>query len=54
MLLRGWNSEKKGRLRVSKRQKVFILVRRDLSPAQRAVHACHALAELMDKHEDDL
>jgi len=35
-------------------QKLFILVRRDLTAAQRAVQACHALAELMSKHKDDL
>lgn len=33
--------------------KLFIIVRRDLSCAQRAVQACHALAELMRKQGDD-
>lgn len=33
--------------------KLFILVRRDLSCAQRAVQACHALAEIMRKQGDD-
>ena len=34
-------------------KKLFILVRRDLSHGQRVVQACHALAELMRKHEND-
>lgn len=36
-----------------KPQKVFILVRRDLSCGQQAVQACHALAELVRKQGDD-
>lgn len=34
-------------------EKLYILARRDLSCAQRAVQACHAVAELMRKHGDD-
>jgi len=34
-------------------KKLFILTRRDLSYAQRAVQACHALALLMRKQGDD-
>lgn len=34
-------------------QKLFILTRRDLSSAQRAVQACHALALLMRKQGHD-
>lgn len=33
--------------------RLFILVRRDLSCGQRAVQACHALAEFMHKHGRD-
>lgn len=33
--------------------RIYILARRDLSYAQRAVQSCHALAELMRKHGDD-
>lgn len=34
-------------------KKLYILARRDLSCAERAVQACHALAELMSKYGDD-
>ena len=34
-------------------ERLFIIVRRDLSCGQRAVQSCHALAELMRKHGDD-
>jgi len=34
-------------------ERLFILVRRDLSCEQRAVQACHALAELMRHRGDD-
>ena len=34
-------------------EKLFILARRDLSVGQQAVQACHALAELMRKWDDD-
>ena len=37
-----------------KPERLFILVRRDLSSEQRAVQACHALAELMRRHKEDL
>lgn len=33
--------------------KLYILGRRDLPPAQRAVQACHALAELLSEHKHD-
>lgn len=33
--------------------KLYILVRRDLSCSQRAVQACHAVAELLRKEGDD-
>jgi hypothetical protein len=33
--------------------KVYILVRRDLSQAQRVVQACHALAEFLRLHLQD-
>ncbi len=33
--------------------KLYILARRDLSCAQRAVQSCHALAELMRKRGED-
>jgi peptidyl-tRNA hydrolase len=34
-------------------KKLFILVRRDLSCGQKAVQACHALAELMRNQGND-
>ena len=54
MSLSGCIGEKKQRSNLSEPQKLFILVRRDLSAAQRAVQACHALAELLFNHGDDL
>ena len=33
--------------------KMYILCRRDLSPAQQTVQACHAVAEFMFKHSGD-
>ena len=32
---------------------MYILARQDLKPAQRAVQACHAVAELMLRNRDD-
>lgn len=32
---------------------LYVLARRDLACAQRAVQSCHALAELMRKHGED-
>ena len=34
-------------------ERLYVLVRRDLAPAQRAVQACHALAQLMLRHARD-
>ena len=36
-----------------KQVKLFILARQDLTCAQRAVQACHALAELLVRNVDD-
>lgn len=33
--------------------KMCVLVRRDLSPSQRTVQACHAVAEFMHRHGAD-
>jgi hypothetical protein len=33
--------------------KLYVLVRKDLSPSQRAVQACHAVAEFLSKHLSD-
>ena len=33
--------------------KMYVIARRDLSPAQQAVQSCHAVAELCLRHRDD-
>ncbi len=33
--------------------RVYVIARQDLPPGQRAVQACHAVAELMFRHRDD-
>lgn len=33
--------------------RMYVLTRRDLSPGQRTVQSCHAVAEFMAKHGDD-
>lgn len=34
-------------------RKLYVLVRHDLSAAQQAVQACHAVAEFMHAHQTD-
>jgi len=33
--------------------KLYVLVRKDLSPSQRAVQACHAVAEFLSRYLTD-
>ena len=33
--------------------KMYVLVRKDLSPSHRTVQACHAVAEFMFRHSGD-